>query len=70
MCAFVDDYPGAVAMLADRLAPNGYFVQWDWELDPAAAEPFGLTPDGNAQALVKERLDGAGDDRSQHRATR
>ncbi len=40
VCAFLDDYPGTLAMLADRLAPNGYFVQWDWELDPTAAEPW------------------------------
>lgn len=51
VCAFLDDYPGAVAMLAERLAPNGHFVQWDWELDPTAAEPFGLTTEGITQAL-------------------
>jgi len=57
VCAFLDDYPGAVAMLADRLAPNGYFVQWDWELDPTAAEPFGLTSDGITKALVGAGLE-------------
>lgn len=52
VCAFLDDYPGTVAMLADRLAPNGYFAQWDWELDPTAAQPFGLTSGGITKALV------------------
>ncbi|MCG8554916.1 MAG: hypothetical protein MJD61_06455 [Proteobacteria bacterium] len=33
-----------------------YFVQWDWELDPTAAEPFGLTVDGITQALVDAGL--------------
>ncbi len=51
VCAFLDDYPAAVAMLADRLAPDGYFVQWDWELDAAAAEPFGLTAEDITKAL-------------------
>ncbi|MDH5672821.1 MAG: class I SAM-dependent methyltransferase [Myxococcales bacterium] len=57
VCAFLDDYPGTVAMLADRLAPNGYFAQWDWELDPTAAEPFGLTSDGITKALVGAGLE-------------
>lgn len=51
VCAFLPDYPGAVAMLADRLAPGGHFVQWDWELDPAADEPFGLSAEQIARAL-------------------
>jgi predicted TPR repeat methyltransferase len=42
VCAFLDDYPAAVEFLADRLAPGGLFVQWDWEVDPDSAEPFGL----------------------------
>ena len=41
--AFVDDYPGVVRRLAGRLAPDGVLVQWDWELDPSADEPFGLS---------------------------
>ena len=56
VCAFLEDYPGAAMMLADRLAPNGYFVQWDWELDPTATEPFGLTMDGIRQALTSAGL--------------
>ncbi len=51
VCAFLDDYPATVAQLARRLAPGGYFVQWDWEWDAAADEPFGLTAEGIAQAL-------------------
>jgi len=38
-------------MLASRLGPGGYFVQWDWEQDPKATEPFGLTAGGIAAAL-------------------
>ncbi|MCA9579766.1 MAG: class I SAM-dependent methyltransferase [Myxococcales bacterium] len=55
VCAFLDDYPGTIAMLARRLALGGTFVQWDWELDPTAAEPFGLTA-----SSVQAALDGAG----------
>ncbi len=43
VCAFLEDYPGTVEELVCRLRPGGAFVQWDWELDPAAEEPFGLT---------------------------
>ncbi|MCA9577917.1 MAG: class I SAM-dependent methyltransferase [Myxococcales bacterium] len=57
VCAFLDDYPGTVAMLARRLAPGGVFVQWDWELDPLAAEPFGLTTSGVRSALEGAVLD-------------
>lgn len=51
VCAFLDDYPGTVARLAARLAPGGHLVQWDWELDPTADEPFGLTREHITQAL-------------------
>lgn len=51
VCAFLDDYPGTLAMLAARLAPGGHLVQWDWELDPTADEPFGLTRAGITQAI-------------------
>lgn len=57
VCAFLDDYPGTVAMLADRLAPHGFFVQWDWELDPGAAEPFGLTSERITRALAGAGLE-------------
>ncbi len=55
VCAFLDDYPGTVAMLAQRIAVEGYFVQWDWELDPTADEPFGLTAE-----RIKSALEDAG----------
>jgi len=55
VCAFVDDYPAMVALLAARLRPGGIFVQWDWELDPSAEEPFGLSKD-----QVREALQAAG----------
>ena len=55
VCAFVDDYAATVGLLARQLRAGGLFVQWDWELDPSADEPFGLTRDG-----VREALEGAG----------
>jgi len=51
VCAFVDDYPVFVRQRAASVAPGGLFVQWDWELDPASDEPFGLTRDAIVQAL-------------------
>lgn len=45
VCAFLDDYPGTVKVFAERLAPDGWLVQWDWALNPDAEEPFGLTVD-------------------------
>ena len=57
VCAFIDDYPETVVMLAERLAPNGYFVQWDWAFDPTATEPFGLTTDEITQALKDAGLE-------------
>ena len=57
VCAFLDDYPAAVAMLAARLQAGGYFVQWDWEFDPAAEEPFGLSKDGIASAMQAAGLE-------------
>lgn len=52
VCAFVDDYPGTVHALVSMLDPGGYFVQWDWELDPDAEEAYGLSRDGIARALT------------------
>ena len=43
VCAFLDDYAGTTGTLVRLLRPGGLFVQWDWELDPHAQEPFGLT---------------------------
>lgn len=56
VCAFLPDYPAAVAMLAERLVPGGLFVQWDWELDPEADEPFGLTREAIRAALENAGL--------------
>lgn len=56
VCAFVPDYPGIVQQLVARLRPGGRFVQWDWELDPTADEPYGLTRDGIRAALVQAGL--------------
>ena len=55
VCAFLPDYPGTVAMFAGLLAPGGRFVQWDWELDPNADEPFGLTA-----AAIEGAIGGSG----------
>ena len=55
VCAFLDDYPRTAALLAGLLRPGGLFVQWDWELDPNDAEPFGLS-----RQEVQEALFGAG----------
>jgi 2-polyprenyl-3-methyl-5-hydroxy-6-metoxy-1,4-benzoquinol methylase len=57
VCAFVDDYPQTVKLLAGCLRPGGLFVQWDWELDPAADEPFGLTRDSIRSALTAADLE-------------
>ncbi len=57
VCGFLADYPAAVALLAARLAPGGLFIQWDWELDPTADEPMGLTRDAIQDALVAAGLD-------------
>ena len=55
VCAFLDDYPGTVNTLVRLLKPEGLFVQWDWELDSHAQEPFGLT-----REQVKATLLGSG----------
>lgn len=54
--AFVPDYPAAVRALAEKLAPGGLLVQWDWALDPGAEEPFGFTPDDIQAALAAAGL--------------
>lgn len=43
VCAFLPDYPSIAKSLAGLLAPGGVFVQFDWERDDSADEPFGLT---------------------------
>lgn len=54
--AFVDDHAEVVDRLAGHLAPGGVLVQWDWELDPDAAEPFGLDRATIARALERAGL--------------
>ena len=56
VCAFVPDYPGTVAALSALLGPGGLFVQWDWELDPEAEEPYGLTREAIRSALEGAEL--------------
>jgi predicted TPR repeat methyltransferase len=55
VCAFVDDYPGLVRELVSAMAPDGLFVQWDWELDPRDDDPFGLT-----RVEIRRAFDAAG----------
>ena len=55
VCAFLDDYAGTASILVRLLRPGGLFVQWDWELDPHAHEPFGLT-----RERVRATLSGSG----------
>lgn len=56
VCAFVPDYPGTVQALASLLAPGGLFVQFDWELDESAEEPYGLSRAGIRSALERAGL--------------
>ena len=56
VCAFVPDYPGTVRQLASMLAPGGHFVQFDWELDESADEPYGLSRRAIEQALGEAGL--------------
>ena len=55
VCVFLDDYAGTVSTLVRLLRPGGLFIQWDWELDPHADEPFGLT-----RKQVRATLSGSG----------
>lgn len=54
VCSFLPDYPGTAVELAERLAPNGLFVQWDWERVPG--EDGGLSRDDIAAALTDAGL--------------
>ena len=56
VCAFLDDYPSTVAILASLLTPGGAFVQWDWELNAKDDESFGLTRSQVADALAAAHL--------------
>lgn len=55
VCSFLDDYPGTVQQLVDRLAPGGVLVQWDWERDEADPVGHGLT-----RAEIRDALGAAG----------
>lgn len=57
VCAFLDDYPAAVALLVQRLRPNGLFVQWDWEAKEGEEEPFGLTREAIRSAQTAAGLE-------------
>ena len=57
VCAFLDDYAGTVNTLVQLLKPGGIFVQWDWELDPTAQDPQGLTRTQMRQALGQAGLE-------------
>mmetsp|Transcript_31706 Transcript_31706/g.83024 ORF Transcript_31706/g.83024 Transcript_31706/m.83024 type:complete len:198 (-) Transcript_31706:101-694(-) len=53
---FVPDYPDVVKRLVHVLRPGGLLIQWDWERDPAAKEPDGLTRESIASALENAGL--------------
>jgi len=42
VCAFLPDYPATLALLKTLLAPNGIFVQWDWQASGGEGD-FGLS---------------------------
>ncbi len=56
VCGFLDDYPGTAQTLAGLLRPGGVFVQWDWERDEAAADPYGLSRHEISDALAAAGL--------------
>jgi len=58
VCAFVDDYPATARRLAERLAPGGLLVQWDWERDPEAEDGGGLDRATIGAALIGAGLEG------------
>lgn len=55
--AFVPDHPATVAMLAALLSPGGHLVQWDWERDPSAEQPHGLSADAITRAMASAGLE-------------
>ena len=54
VCSFLDDYPGTVRELADRLRAGAMFIQWDWEADGPDAEH------GLARTEISDALQAAG----------
>ena len=57
VCSFLDDYPGVASHLASLLSPEGTFVQWDWERDPADDDQHGLTRVDVVDALAAAGLE-------------
>ena len=57
VCGFLEDYEGTVSRFAEQLRPGGLFVQCDWELDPDADEPMGLTREHIRACLTAAGLD-------------
>lgn len=55
VCGFLDDYTVTVRQLVQRMRPGGLFAQWDWELNPKADDPTGLSRDA-----IVTCLEGAG----------
>ncbi|MCB0918042.1 MAG: class I SAM-dependent methyltransferase [Actinobacteria bacterium] len=51
VCAFLDDYPGAVRDLVGTLREGGLLVQWDWERHDTESGSHGLLRHEIAQAL-------------------
>ena len=56
VCSFLENYPGVVLELSERLVPGGWFVQWDWERAPD--EAGGLSPAEITEALIAAGLSG------------
>ena len=56
VCSFLDDYPAVAGELAGRLAPDGLFVQWDWEAVAGDEDAHGLTRDEVRSALTAAGL--------------
>lgn len=54
--AFVPDYAATVQALANKLAPGGALAAFDWELEPKAAEPFGVARAQIRAAFERARL--------------
>lgn len=54
VCAFVEDYPQTLKQLASLLSEGGVFVQFDWERDESAEEPYGLS-----RTAIESALQGA-----------
>ncbi|GHB33638.1 methyltransferase [Pseudovibrio japonicus] len=49
VCSFLPNYKVLLHTLSNAIAPNGYFIQWDWL--PSEMNDFGLTPARVERAL-------------------